>query len=275
MAIQVQQNIAQEVVEFDEKKLSLIRQAMCKDATQEEFEVFIEICKSTQLNPLFKQIYFIKRGGKPTHQTSIDGLRLIADRTKRYMPGRESTYTYDSKGSLISATSYIKKLAYDGTWHEVASTAFFQEYSAGTGQWPKMPHVMLAKCAEALALRRAFPADMNGLYSKEEMEQADAPKTDMPKSINTYTGEVKPDTAKNTNLISIEEAYNLERDIQLLIAPVDPDYKKRALYVLGIDSFEKLPMDELKRIRANIAKKVEELRKLEVPVSTEDEAVPF
>lgn len=272
MAVQIQQNNTHEIVEFDEKKLALIRQAMCKDATQEEFEVFIEICKSTQLNPLFKQIYFIKRGGKPTHQTSIDGLRLIADRTKRYMPGRESTYTYDSKGNLISATSYIKKLAYDGTWHEVAATAFFSEYSAGTGQWPKMPHVMLAKCAEALALRKGFPADMNGLYSKEEMEQADIPS----KTINTHTGEVKPTVSKETQFISIEESYNIDRDIQLLIAPVDPDYKKRALKVFGVDSLDKIPYEDVARLKANIAKKIKELQITEIPVAIEDtDSIPF
>jgi phage recombination protein Bet len=160
-------------IEFDEKKMELIKNTVCKDATQAEYEVFIEICKTTKLNPLFKQIYFIKRGGVATHQTSIDGLRLIADRTKRYIPGREPSFVYDKSGTLFSATSYVKKLAHDGSWHEVAATAMFHEYNAKVNVWNKMPHIMLAKCAEALALRRAFPADMLGIYTREEMEQAD------------------------------------------------------------------------------------------------------
>jgi phage recombination protein Bet len=157
---------------LDDKKIQLIRQTFCKDANNDEFEVFMEICKATKLNPLFKQIYFIKRGGTPTHQTSIDGLRLIADRTKRYSPGKEATFTYNDKGDLVSATSYVKKMSEDGTWHEVGATAFWSEYNAGMNLWKKMPHIMLAKCAEALALRRAFPADMFGIYAKEEMDQA-------------------------------------------------------------------------------------------------------
>src|SRR5580765_1232348 len=172
MPIQIREH-TKESMNFDEKKMHLIRQTFCKDANNEEFEVFMEICKATKLNPLFKQIYFIKRGGTPTHQTSIDGLRLIADRTNKYSPGKEPTFQYSDKGDLLSATSYVKKMSEDGTWHEVGATAFWNEYNAGVHLWKKMPHIMLAKCAEALALRRAFPADMFGIYAKEEMDQAE------------------------------------------------------------------------------------------------------
>jgi phage recombination protein Bet len=168
---------------FTSTAVELIRNVAAKGRTDEEVAQLLIMAGKTGLDPLARQIYMIgrwdKRAGREiaTPQTSIDGYRLIADRTERYAPGRESSYVYDDEGQLVSATAFVKKLV-AGTWHEVAATAFWNEYrqtdKAGnpTALWAKMPHVMLAKCAEALALRRAFPAELSGLYTAEEMAQA-------------------------------------------------------------------------------------------------------
>lgn len=254
---------SQEMVEFDQKKLELIRNTFCKDATELEYQVFIEVCKHTRLDPVIKQIYFIKRGGKPTHQTSIDGLRLIADRTKRYVPGREPTFTYDKQGALFSATSYVKKLASDGTWHEVAATAIFSEYNPNQGQWGKMPHVMLAKCAEALALRRAFPADMAGVYSQEEMDQADD--EDKPK---------KKEQPKTTTLAgACEEVISTEEalEIESLLAAEDKQYRddilayytKQRKLESNMTGFIGFPKRYLAGLMKSIGKRKEERAKRE------------
>ena len=159
--------------DFSEEKIKLLKDTVCKGASDNELQLFLHVCIRTGLDPFMKQIYSIPRGGQRTIQTSIDGLRLIAERTNRYSPGKESSYTYDSSGVLLSATSFIKKMTPDGTWHDVSATALYSEYNPGSNTfWKKMPHVMLAKCAEASALRRAFPAEMSGLYSDDEMLQA-------------------------------------------------------------------------------------------------------
>ena len=104
-------------------------------------------------------------------QVGIDGFRLVAERTGRYSPGRASTYEYDSKGELVSATSYIKKMTPDGVWHETSYTAFAKEFSKNNNFWKDMPHVMLSKVAESQCLRRCFPDKLSGVYAPEEFSK--------------------------------------------------------------------------------------------------------
>jgi phage recombination protein Bet len=174
MSMQVKDS--QKVVDFNEEKIKLIKNTIAKNCTDSELDLFIHSCQRLGLDPIMKQIYAVKRGNVMTIQTGIDGYRLIAERTGKYMPGKEATYVYDNK-RLVSATAYVKKLGPDNQWHEVAATAFFSEYNAAQGLWNKMPHVMLAKCAESAALRRAFPAEMSGIYTEEEMSQANVHNT--------------------------------------------------------------------------------------------------
>jgi len=167
----------QELAFFNADQASLIKNYLCKGINDEELKLFHAVCKKTGLDPFMKQIYAVKRNGKDgaamTIQTSIDGYRLIAERTGRYCPGRESTYTYED-GKVVCATSYVKKQTADGTWHEVGASAYLSEYAPKYANqfWDSKPHIMLAKCAESLVLRKAFPNELSGLYSEEEMQQA-------------------------------------------------------------------------------------------------------
>ena len=173
------------IVPFDSEKLDLLKRTICKNATNDELELFVHACKRTGLDPFMKQIHAVKRydpqSGREVMaiQTGIDGYRLIAERTDRYMPGKEPAYEYNQKNELVKATAFIQKLDKLGRWHEVAASALYDEY-VGTkkggepnSMWRSKPHIMLAKCAEALALRRAFPAELSGVYTSEEMAQAD------------------------------------------------------------------------------------------------------
>lgn len=167
-----------------QSELDLIKDVYAKNATDEELALFLRTAKRLGLDPTARQIYLVKRwdGGLKrevaTPQTSIDGFRLIADRTERYVPGREATFTYAGNNELESATAYVKKYVH-GEWHEISATAFYNEYVQKTKEgrpnsmWGKMPHLMLAKCAESLALRKAFPAELSGIYTQEETGSTD------------------------------------------------------------------------------------------------------
>lgn len=176
---------------FSKDKVELLKRTICRGADDNEFQLFLHACQRTGLDPFMRQIHAVKRYDSSQKrevmsiQTGIDGYRLIADRSGNYVPGRETSFQYDKEGRLVSATSYVKKRTSDGQWHEISATAFYSEYVATTKDgtpnkfWREKAHIMLAKCSEALALRRAFPGDLSGIYTAEEMEQASNPPIDV------------------------------------------------------------------------------------------------
>lgn len=171
---------------YESSKVALIKDTIARGASDDELMLFLHLAQRSGLDPFSRQIYLIERKAQVNGQwtttrqpqTGIDGLRLIADRTDRYAPGREPSFSYDADGRLETATSYVKKWV-RGEWHEVAATAHYREYEQTkadgkpTKMWGDKPHIMLAKCAEALALRRAFPAEMSGLYTSDEIPASD------------------------------------------------------------------------------------------------------
>ena len=187
---------------YDAEKVELIKDTIARGASDDELMLFLHLAQRSGLDPFSRQIYLIERRAnvngewKTTRQpqTGIDGLRLIADRTDRYAPGRQPSYTYDAAGGLLTATAYVKKFV-RGEWHEIAATAHYDEYvqRKKDGQpnqmWAEKPHIMLAKCAEALALRRAFPAEMSGLYTADEIRSG-ADELPAAPPANPITGEI-------------------------------------------------------------------------------------
>lgn len=161
-----------------ESKIDLIRRTVAAGATHDELELFFHQARRAGLDPLAKQIYYVKRKGKGVIQVGIDGLRLIADRTGKYAGSDDAIFEgYTERGHPSKAKVTVYKMV-QGQRCPFSATARWDEYYPGDDQgfqWRKMPHAMLSKCAEALALRKAFPADTSGLYIHEEMDQADAP----------------------------------------------------------------------------------------------------
>lgn len=164
-------------IEFTQDQEMLIRKQIAPNANKDELQLFLYQCKRTGLDPLTRQIYCIHRGGKMTIQTSIDGFRVVAERSGCYAGQDEPIFTEDEKGNIISCKVTVYKFASNGQRYPAAvGVAYWSEYAQAGPMWTKMKHTMISKCAEALALRKAFPQDLSGLYTTEEMQQADAPK---------------------------------------------------------------------------------------------------
>lgn len=164
-------------ITYTREQLDLIKRTYAVEATDDELALFVHASKRLSLDILARQIHFTKRAGKVVFIVSIDGYRLNAERTGTYAPGKEPTYAYDDKGAVISATAYGKKFI-KGEWHEVAATAFMEEYKPdekSDWMWRKMPHNQLAKCAEALMLRKGWPKDLGDTVTEDEMAQVREP----------------------------------------------------------------------------------------------------
>ena len=178
---------------FTREQIELIKSQIAKDATDDELKLFLYACERTGLDPFSRQIYLIGRwnskanGGRGGEvkmvQVSIDGFRSIAERTLNYAGNDDPVFgeiedVKSEKEGTIKVPSIetlpVHKIV-KGQRYPFTASARWKQYYPGDKQgfmWRKMPHVMLGKCAEALALRKAFPSVMAGLYVPEEMEQA-------------------------------------------------------------------------------------------------------
>ena len=150
--------------------------------------LFLNACKRTQLDPLSRQIYAVYRWDSRMHrermtiQISIDGMRLIAQRSGLYGGQDDAAFIPEDESAEypVKATVTVYRLnPITGERMPVTASARWNEYAQIdregklVGLWSKMPYLMLAKVAEALALRKAFPQELSGLYTTEEMNQAD------------------------------------------------------------------------------------------------------
>lgn len=166
---------------WNREQIRLIRQQVAPEATPAELALFLQVAHRVKLDPFRRQIYAIHRmdrrlGRKVmTIQTGIDGLRAIAERSRACAGISDATFGRSGNGGKPASATVTVYRFVGGERCAFTATARWEEYSQTYGLWPNKPHVMLAKCAEALALRKAFPGDMSGLYMADEMPGEDQP----------------------------------------------------------------------------------------------------
>jgi len=200
-----------DLIAFNPSQLKVIKDTVAKDANPTEFSLFMEACRAYGLDPFRKQIFSIiysKDNADKRKQTIIvsrDGLRVLAHRCRDYRPASEPAqiaYDPEAKGptnpkGIVSATVKLWKQDNRGEWYPVIGEAYWDEFAPvvdewafdqeerkrkptgkktldASGNWAKMPIVMLTKCAESQALRAGWPETFGGVYSEEEMDRVTA-----------------------------------------------------------------------------------------------------
>lgn len=182
---------------MSDEQADLVKRTICAGATDDEMALFLMQCERTGLDPFSKQIHAVKRWDAKKRcevmsiQVGIDGFRLVAERTGK-LDGQEGPFwcgedgiwrdVWTAKTHPLAAKVVVHR---KGCKFPFAGVALWDEYKQefkdrDSGQmrltpfWQRMPAAQLAKCAEGLALRKAFPQELSGLYAPEEMGREDS-----------------------------------------------------------------------------------------------------
>ncbi len=238
--------VQQTNLKFTAGQVELIKSNIAVGATDNELKLFLYQCQKTGLDPLAKQCYYIKRWdasqGKQVGaiQTGIDGFRLVAQRNGDWAGTSEAVFGYGPDDPEEERPLKAKVTVYrymHGQRIPISHTVHFAEYvqlkkdNTPTKFWKQMPHVMLGKCAEAGALRKAFPHDLSGLYTNDEMAQAKSYSAESPATGTKKATETKkavepltPIMATQRVLVALVKETNQPDDVKAFLKTIKKDY---------------------------------------------------
>ena len=276
--------------QFTSDQIALIKAQIAPDASDGELKLFIEVCRQTGLNPFMRQIYAISRSvkvgkgegehwmKKMTIQTGIDGYRLLAARSGHLAGIDDAVYDRDEPNVTPGRATVTVWRWSGGRRCAFTATARWDEYCQKdstthqpTSMWTRLPYLMLAKCGEALALRKAFPAELSGIYTDEEMMQAD----NMPPTPYIEQAATQAATQDRGKAITREAPAAVDRSLRdraRAIGIPDTMYASQAKRVIGHGA--PYSADDQARWEAWIAEREQGLAEAAGATGDDDDAEP-
>jgi phage recombination protein Bet len=154
-------------VEKVEVTLEQVKRHIAPNATHSELFMFMGICSSFGLNPLKRQIHFVKYGNNPGQIVVGYEVYLQRAQASGLLDGWDVKLESDAVGEKAVLTIYRKDWDHPFVWE-----AYRNEFDTGKSTWKAMPTFMLKKVAIGQGFRVCFPEELGGMpYVAEELGQ--------------------------------------------------------------------------------------------------------
>ena len=248
-------------LDYTPEQIQLIKDVYAKGASDLEFEFFLNVSQHRALDIIAGQLWLIDRWDSnlgrnvKTPQTSIDGYRVLAERSAAYAgqvgpwwcgpDGEWKDVWLSDKPPVAARVGVVRKDWAEPIYAVARYSAYVQLKKDGTPNkiWQKMSDLMLAKCAEALALRKAFPQQTSGIYTHEEMGQAQLQDQSAPMSMEAPVVNALPEAG----LITREQRKQMNdfiAGLKMKFALTNEILKAKMLDATGVEHSSELTEEQ-------------------------------